>query len=307
MRLKLALATLEMRPYAGLAAFKSHMEELAVTAAEAGCHLLLLPELTCAGLLWTNPDAASTTTTGIARLYDETLTPLHDSYVGALSALAVCNRIAIAGATLWHREKDRRLNSGFVLYPDGRISRQDKIHPTRPERAIRTVGGEGLCLFDIAGVTAGMAICYDLQFPEITRRLVDAGAEVILTPSLTDARGYWRVRHCAHARAIENQCFVCVSPLVGDLGLPLDRPTRGHGEAYVACPIDNRFAIADGTYARAEQNRESLLITELDFELLRQARLKAEIRPLADRRPDLYAALTPSFTSSRREHAHDVE
>lgn len=291
--LRVTLAALAVRRYPDLGAFEAHMRDCVLAARAARSDLLLLPELTCAGLLWTDPEAGSTDVTGVADLYERALPPLLPAYIRILSGLAVSSGVAIAGASFWHREGDRGRNSAFVFSPSGAVLRQDKLHPTRPEWAIGTEGGNRLSTFDVAGVRMALAVCYDVQFPEVARHLVDAGAEVLLVPSLTDRRGYWRVRHAAHARAVENQCFVCVSPLLGDLGIPFDRPVRGHGEAYVACPIDNRFGLEDGTYAMSEPGRESLLHVELDLERLRLSRRKAEIRPLADRRGDLYPTLVP--------------
>jgi predicted amidohydrolase len=119
-------------------------------------------------------------------------------------------------------------------------STQDKLHPTRLEQAIETRGGSDVNLFEVDGIKVGMLICYDIQFPELARKLADGGAEIIVVPSLTDIRGYWRVRYCAQARAIENQIFTCVSPLVGNLGIPADRDVERRGKSLVACPIDNR-------------------------------------------------------------------
>jgi predicted amidohydrolase len=267
------------------------MRECAEAARAAGADLLLLPELACVGLLWTDPEAGSADVAGVAALYDRALTPLFSDYSRILSRVAVSTGVTIAGASFWHRVGDRRLNSGFVCSPSGALLRQDKLHPTRPERAVGTEGGDSLTTFALAGVRMALVICYDLQFPEIVRPLADVGVEVILAPSLTDQRGYWRIRHAAHARAVENQCFVCVSPLVGELGIPVDRPLTGYGEAFVACPIDNRFGIADGTYARVEPGSEGPLTVTLDLDTLRHSRDRAEIRPLADRRRDLYATL----------------
>ena len=116
---------------------------------------------------------------------------------------------------------------------------------------------------------------------------------------LTDERGVWRIRHAAYARAVENQMFVCVSPVVGDLGIPVERPLHACGGAFVACPIDNRFAIDDGTLARAEENVESVLHARLDLALLRKSRERSEITHLNDRRSELYAALRSSIRPFR--------
>lgn len=292
-RVRVAIATVKIARYPTFEAFDRHMQLLAGQAKTAGAELLLLPELLCVGLLWTCGTAAGTQIRGVATLYDEVLTPIFGDYQRLLSRLAVDSGLAICGASFWHGEDGRFRNSGLVFDRDGRVLRQDKLHPTRAERAIETSGAEALIAFELAGVKMGMAICYDIEFPEVARSLIDAGVEVILVPSLTDERGHRRVRYCAHARAIENQCFVCVSPLIGDLGIPVERPVRGHGAAFVACPVDNCFQITDGTYGEAEADREGLLHVELDLELLRRSRQRAEIRPLADRRHDLYASLKP--------------
>jgi predicted amidohydrolase len=289
--LRVSVATLAIRRYPDIAAFQSHIDVLAADAAGAGSQLLLLPELTCVGLLWRDTAAATTTVAQVGSLYRRRLTPLLQPYCDALLDVARRHDIALAGASFWHEENGQGLNSGFIALPDGKLIRQDKMHPTRPEQAIGTVGGADLRSFEIAGIRLGLVICYDVQFSELTRHLVAEGIEILLVPSLTTERGYWRVRHCAHARAVENQIYVCVSPIVGDLGIPVDHPVQGVGGAFVACPIDNRFGFDDGTYARAVTNVEGVLHITLDLTRLRLSRSKSEIRQLADRRPDLYARL----------------
>jgi len=289
--LAVSVAAVGIRRYANLNACADHLAALATEAAAAGSVLLVLPELLGTQLLWTDVQAAATDTAHVAALYRRVLTPLLPAYREMLTSLAVSSRITIAGASFWHERDGHGVNTGFWCRPDGTILTQDKLHPTRPERAIDTVGGNALMLGEIEGTKVGMLICYDVQFPEAARVLVDAGAEVLLIPSLTDARGYWRVRHCAHARAIENQMFVCVAPLLGNLGIPLDRPVQCHGAALIACPIDNRFEIEDGTLAEQLYDAEGLLHAVLDLDMLRRARANAEIMQLKDRRPELYARL----------------
>jgi predicted amidohydrolase len=289
--LKISIATFGIRPYQSIADFHSHVAGLARQAAAAESALLLLPELTCLGLLWGDPHAGDTNAAGVAALYRRRLTPLFDAYRSTLCEIARRHNIVLAGASFWHEEKGRGLNTGFVAFPDGALLRQDKIHPTRPEQAIGTSGGDAIAAFDLDGVRMGMAICYDVQFPELTRHLVAEGIDILLVPSLTTERGYWRVRHAAHARAVENQIYVCVSPIFGDLGIPTDYPVTATGSAMVACPIDNRFGIPDGTYDRARTDEEGLLNVALDLARLRLAREKSEIRQRADRRPDFYQRL----------------
>src|SRR5262249_44520010 len=150
-----------------------------------GSKLLLLPELTCIGLLWGDAAATQTKVPEVGDLYRRRLTPLLRPYCDTLLDIARRHNVVLAGASFWPGEEGRGLNSGFVALPDGRLIRQDKLHPTRPEQAIGTVGGAGLQGFEVGGARMGLVICYDVQFPELTRHLVADGAEVLLVPSLT--------------------------------------------------------------------------------------------------------------------------
>jgi predicted amidohydrolase len=294
--LKVSIASFGTRRYASLKEFEAHVDDLASKARGAGSSVLLLPELTSTGLLWTHPDAADVTTKTVAEFYRRVLTPLVDEYCRVLKGLAAKHQISLAGASFWHEEDGVGRNSGWIFRPDGSLVRQDKLHMTRGERAIATSGGDSLTTFEIDGVKCGLFICYDVQFPELTQHLVAQGVEVLLVPSLTEERGAWRVWHSAHARALENQLFVCVSTLVGSLDIPNDYQSVASGRAFVACPIDNRFRVVDGTYALGGEG-EDLLNTSLDLETLRMSREKSEIRQLADRRPALYEGLAAGITS----------
>jgi predicted amidohydrolase len=71
-------------------------------------------------------------------------------------------------------------------------------------------------VFDTALGRIGVLICYDAEFPLLGRALIEAGVEILLVPSCTEAlSGYWRVRIGAMARALEGQCVVVHSPTVG--------------------------------------------------------------------------------------------
>jgi predicted amidohydrolase len=291
-RLKVSVAAIRIRRYSSLDAFRSHLDSLVAAAASAGSSLLVLPELLCVGLLWTDPEAGTTTTASVKALYQRVLNRLFPAYRDMLRALARKHRINLAGASYWHECDAVAVNTAFWCRPDGSVETQDKLHPTRAEQAIDTIGGNDVRVFELEGVKVGLLICYDVQFPELSRSLVDAGIQVLLVPSLTDTRGYWRVRYCAHARAVENQIFVCVSPLIGSLGIPNDWPVERHGAALITCPIDNRFGINDGAYAQGGYDTETVLNASLNLETLSRSRMKSEIMQLKDRRPDLYERTT---------------
>lgn len=289
--LKVSVAAFELRKYSDFIQLLSHVEEVVAEAKRAKSRVLVLPELVCIGLLWLDARACLVSNSGIGQLYREVLTPLLPRYMLAMSKIAVENDIYIVGASFWHEENGTGKNSAFVFMPSGKHIRQDKIHMTRGERAISTTGGRDLIPFEIDGVKCGMFTCYDIQFPELTRHLVSRhGVEAIFVPSLTDHRGKWRVYYSGHARAIENQCFICVSTLVGPMDIPVDYKSELQGPPFVASPIDNRFAIDDGNISIGE-DKPCLISADLNIELLRKSREKSEIRQLADRRDDVYLYL----------------
>jgi predicted amidohydrolase len=145
---------------------------------------------------------------------------------------------------------------------------------TRFEREIWGVsGGEELCVFDTSLGRIGIAICFDSEFPLISRAMTEAGAEIILVPSATDSiAGYWRVRIGAQARALENQCYVVHSPTVGDAPWcpSLD---ENRGAAGVYGPPDLEFP-ETGVVALGVLDQPQWLFADIDR--AKVARVRAE-------------------------------
>jgi predicted amidohydrolase len=125
------------------------------------------------------------------------------------------------------------------------------------------------------GTEVGLAICYDLRFPELFRILALRGARVIALPSaftLATTRDHWEV--LVRARAIENQCFVIAPNQIG--AHPPGNESGG------------RSLIVDpwGTVLATAPDREGHVVAELDFE--RQTQIRASLPSLANRRPAAY-------------------
>lgn len=291
--LKVSVAAFAIQRYSAFSEFAEHVERFVVEAKAAGSRVLVLPEFLAMGLLWTDPEAADIDNSKVAAFYRKVFNPLFGFFKQMMAGLAEQHEIYIVGGTYWHEEDGKGLNSGFVFRPDGTHLRQDKLHLTRGERAIQSSAGETLSAFEIDGVKCGTFVCYDVQYPELTQYLVAQGTEVLFVPTLTEVRGAWRSWYSAHARALENQMFVCVAPLIGNLGIPNDYPIKSTGEAFVACPIDNRMKVDDGTYALSDfaEGGEGLIHTTLDLAALRLSRERGEVRHLKDRRPELYKSL----------------
>jgi predicted amidohydrolase len=292
--LKVSICTQEIGRYSTLDAYVDYCEGHVAAAKAEGSDVILFPEMGNVGLLWSDPNAAKLPPREVGKAYDAVLTPFFAPFQQRMSDLAVRHGIVVIAPSFWHKTGGVGNNTALIVFPDGRIQRQDKIHLTRPEQAIDTKAGSSLSTFEINGVKAGLLICYDSQWPELARPLVEAGIKVLFVPSLTGHRGYWRVRYATQARAQEGQMYVCVAGLFGDLGIPEDMPLTAHGRAYVTCPADNRFGVEDGLYAEGPMDEDGLLTVELDIDLVDLSREKGEIRNLKDRRDDLYPNLKVS-------------
>ena len=191
-------------------------------------------------------------------------------------------------------------NVAYVCLRDGSIHEQEKIHPTPNERYWWNIkGGDKVEVIQTDCGPIGVQICYDSEFPEASRRLVDEGARIIFVPFCTDSRqGYLRVRYCCQARAIENQCFVVMAGNVGNL------PNVGnmdiqYAQSCILTPCDFPFA-RDGIAAEASENVETLTISDINLADLSWARAEGTVRNLADRRFDLYRI---EWTKPRKRRA----
>jgi predicted amidohydrolase len=124
---------------------------------------------------------------------------------------------------------------------------------------------------DVEGVRVGLSICYDLRFPELYRRLADAGARVLVVPAafmLHTGRDHWEV--LLRARAIENQCYVLAAAQIGD-----HEPGRTcYGRSMVVDPWGTVLV----------QAPDEVGVTVVDLDLDRLATIRAELPSLANRR-----------------------
>ncbi|HWU03524.1 MAG TPA: carbon-nitrogen hydrolase family protein, partial [Novosphingobium sp.] len=180
--------------------------------------------------------------------------------------LAVRHGLHILAASLPVRLPDGRfVNRARLFTPHGKVGHQDKMVMTRFENEQWHVSaGAPVRVFDTAIGRIGIAICYDSEFPLIARAQVQAGAQLLLVPSCTDTlAGYWRVRHCAQARAVEGQCFVVQSPTVGEAPWsPAVDVNRG--AAGIFAPPD-RGMPDDGVVALGQMDAAQWVVAEVDL------------------------------------------
>ncbi|MBL7976705.1 MAG: carbon-nitrogen hydrolase family protein [Bacteroidetes Order II. Incertae sedis bacterium] len=205
--------------------------------------------------------------------------------------LAQKHQINIITGSMPVLEQSALLNRGYVCHRDGRVEHYDKIHVTPDEAATwGMTGGETFRTFETDCGRIGVLICYDVEFPELSRLLVTEGMQILFVPFLTDvASGYRRVRYCAQARAIENECYVVISGCVG-LAEDVHNLETHFAASAVFTPCDFAFP-ANGIMTEATPNIEMHLVTEVDFTLLQSLHESGSVRNLKDRRTNLYEVL----------------
>jgi predicted amidohydrolase len=148
-------------------------------------------------------------------------------------------------------------------------------------------GGNTLKTFDTDCGKIGILICYDVEFPELARLYADEGVKFLFVPFLTDTQnGYYRVRRCAQARAIENECYVAIAGCVGNLP-KVNNMDIQYAQSAVFTPSDFAFP-SNAVKAEATPNTEMTLIADLDLELLKELHAHGSVKNLKDRRKDLY-------------------
>lgn len=182
----------------------------------------------------------------------------------------------------------KMLNVGYFCRRNGTYEMYEKIHITPSEvNAWGMVGGDMIRTFDSDSGRIGILICYDVEFPELGRLLAQEGMEILFVPFLTDTQnGYTRVRYCAQARAIENECYVAIAGCVGNLPKVHNMDIQ-YAQSAVFTPSDFSFPIT-GIVAEATPNTEMTLIVDVDLSLLKKLHTFGSVKNLKDIRSDLY-------------------
>jgi predicted amidohydrolase len=238
-------------------------------AHHSGCDLVVFPECALSGYMFTSAvDAreAAVAADGdeVARLREE------------------CRRLNLHCVLGVLVSEDQRLwNTAVLLGPDGLIGRYDKAHV--PPLGVDNFVVPGRRPFEVFSTPVGrlgLQICYDWRFPEVTRSLALAGADVVVMPTCSPAASSELADYLPRARAVENAVFFVMANRIG-----LDGSTEFVGRSQVVDP--------DGHVLVDARDREGLILADVDVE---QARAKNreqgqglyELAIMSDRRPDLY-------------------
>ncbi|GAJ29691.1 carbon-nitrogen hydrolase family protein [Acidomonas methanolica] len=256
--------------------YAAHLDRVVAEGARQA-DLLLMPEYACM-------EAAAALTGGSADPTAElaAIVARSDEILDIMIAAARKHGVWLMPGTLPRPEPGYVRNRAPLIAPDGRVALQDKHVMTRFEtEAWGVQAGAPPGVFDTPWGMIGTAICYDSEFPMLTRAQVETGAWLILVPTCTDTmHGFNRVRVSAQARALENQCFVAVAPTVGDAPW-LATLDENRGQAGIYGPIDRGFP-SDGIIAEGPLNAGGWAVATLDPTVLEDVRQNGAVRNCRD-------------------------
>lgn len=270
-----------MRPIKDFDEFARQAEYFVDVSGDYQCDFLLFPELFTSQLLsCIEPDRPGLAARKLARF-----TP---QYLEFFTEMAIKYDTNIIGGSQFVLEEDALYNVSFLFGRDGTIGRQSKLHITPGERRWWGVtGGDKLEIFETDCGPVSIQICYDCEFPELGRMAAAQGANMIFVPYNTDSRaGYLRVRNCAAARCIENHVYVAIAGCTGNLPF-VENADVHYAQSAILTPSDVMFA-RDGISGEANPNIETVIIQDVDLELLRRHRATGSVQNWRDRRTDFY-------------------
>ena len=230
-------------------------------AAQRGSDVIVLPEL------WSTA-------------YDlenaaEHAVPIEAGVFAQTAALAAKFQLHIVGSCLSLLSPGRYGNTAVFLGPDGGIlGSYTKLHLFRLMNEDRYLTpGDRPSLVQTPWGLAGMAICYDLRFPELFRHYALAGARIIFLPSEWPKPRLVHWRTLLRARAIENQLFIVACNRVG---VTNSHEFLGHS------------TIIDPWGETVTEGGENLQLITAEIDLAETDRVRGRIPIFEDRRPDIY-------------------
>jgi predicted amidohydrolase len=248
------------------------IERLVGEAAEWGARFVMLPE----HAPYLGPDAG----------YQEGAEPIPGPLTERYAALARRYGVYLHGGSMVEQTDipGKYANTATVFNPNGEmIAKYRKIHlfdidiPGRvtAKESDSVAPGDEVVTVEIEGISFGLAICYDLRFPEIFRLLALSGAEVLCNPAaftLYTGKDHWEV--LLRARAIENQAWM------------LAPAQWGRSEPNAACYGRSMVVDPWGTVTAQASDGVGVVVTEIDTALV--TKMRTEVPSLANRQPAAY-------------------
>ncbi|MDD3169431.1 MAG: carbon-nitrogen hydrolase family protein [Eubacteriales bacterium] len=201
-----------------------------------------------------------------------------------LSDLAKKLKIYLVGGSIPELEEDKVYNTSFSFDKEGEIiGKHRKIHlfdidvkgGIRFMESETLTSGEHVTMLDTEFCKIGVAICYDVRFPELFRKMTLDGAKLVILPgafNMTTGPAHWDLT--MRARALDNQIyFAAVSPA---------RDTEGPYQAYGNSCVVNPW----GEFSGKSDARESIVYAQIDLDFVEEIRNQLPL--LKHRKPDFY-------------------
>lgn len=279
--IRIGLVQWQMRLFPDIEAFYEQVEFFVDAVSGYGSDFIMFPEFFNTPLL--HPYNHLPEMEAMRKLAEHT-----EEIVERIQQYALSYNVNIISGTMPIVENNKLYNATYLCHRSGKTDEYRKIHITPNEQKYYgMVGGDKIQVFDTDCGKVGILICYDVEFPELSRIYADQGMQILFVPFLTDTQnGYTRVRRCAQARAIENECYVAIAGCVGNLP-KVNNMDIQFAQSAVFTPSDFAFP-TDGVKAETTPNTEMMLVVDVDLHLLDEIHHFGTVRILKDRRKDLY-------------------
>ena len=271
--MKIAAACYPVDWMEGFGCFADKLEAWVAEAAGQGAELLVFPEYAAMEIAAFAGRAAAGDLAAAMRAVSDRLPGYWDLHAELAARHGVC---ILAGSGPF-RQGDAWVNRALFVTPTGGRQPHDKQVMTRWERDLMGLApGEPMVVMQTPLGRIGVLICYDAEFPLLARALVEAGAEVLLVPSQTEAaEGFHRVRIGAMARALEGQCIVVQATTQGAAPWSplLD---ENAGAAGIYGPPDRGFP-PTGVIAQGGMNEPGWTVADVDLAAVARARADGNV------------------------------
>ena len=279
---RLGLVQWQMRPYSNISELMKHAEYFIDAVSAYQADFILFPELFNAPLM---ADYNHMDTAKAMRELAKYTKPITEEF----AKLAVSYNVNIISGSMPKIDEESLYNVSYLFRRNGSMEEVYKIHPTPSEISSWGMrGGDEIRTFDTDAGKIGILICYDVEFPELSRILAMQDMQILFVPFLTDTQnGYNRVKFCAQARAVENECYVAIAGGVGNLP-NVNNMDISYAQSAVFTPSDFGFPVT-GIQSEATPNNEMIVIADVDLSLLNELHEYGSVQNLKDRRADLYS------------------
>jgi predicted amidohydrolase/GNAT superfamily N-acetyltransferase len=278
---RIGLVQWQMRPYNNISELLKHAEYFVDAVSDYQADFILFPELFGTPLMadYNHMDSAKA-----MRELAKYTQPIIEEF----SKLAVSYNVNIIAGSMPTIFEDSLYNVSYLFRRNGSMEEVYKIHPTPSEISSWGIrGGDEVKVFETDSGKIGILICYDVEFPELSRILASQDMQILFVPFLTDTQnGYNRVKFCSQARAVENECYVAIAGCVGNLP-NVNNMGISYAQSAVFTPSDFGFP-TNGIQSEATPNSEMIVIADVDLSLLDELHEYGSVQNLKDRRTDLY-------------------